>query len=508
MSLCETNTICVSGLSKKSLIDLLVEYDIIDYKDDYNYTLCEKFKIVYCGNLSGCGHDEIPLILFLLELKQRYPDNIIFVAGKGDLFKLGLHVELNKQVISCEPQKSELTKERKTVGSTKAEATTSSLTKSKNRSNISSDILRNLNFLPSDTRYERLYKILSNVCGNSNAIKNRVEFLGTSDQDAIVDSYIEMIKPVSETGSEITGILRKYLDQSCYCYVDGNTVYTDFTEYDIESCSRNNTSQEFLKVFQNVTDKVREFIERRKSLSDAYYNSEIELDSQLFVRLRESDIPLFINHFNYIRFVSEVPTCLFFNLFTDIIYFITTGVFCGDYPVRRVIENKIIFYINLESNKLLRNAFILKCGSDLCYVCVTTKNIDFINFVSEYEVVKQGRDVWILGHQEDGKYHYSSFSENGTLMTRTEKKKLENELSVKLTKSQERKIAMSPGKKTKRDSEDIESKPLYSPKRNLYSRSGRSSVKSPTSSPKRTQFYDEPQMITESDNESSESDFN
>lgn len=82
--------LCFSNMTKASLTEALIEYEVFSVDENDEYTLNEMYLIIYSGNvLVGSGGDE--LAEFLLSLKEQYPENIVLVLGKLDLFALNLH---------------------------------------------------------------------------------------------------------------------------------------------------------------------------------------------------------------------------------------------------------------------------------------------------------------------------------------------------------------------------------------------------------------------------------
>lgn len=400
MSLSDSNTICVSNIGKDDLIKLLNDYEITYYGKNGSIEINKIFKVVYSGNLSGENHDEIPLIHFLLDLKQRYPDNIYFVSGKADLFKMGLHLELNSNIID-----SVYTSNSYGINS------------------FMSKFIKKVGISKKDTMYQKLDKILSKICGNPNALKNRGIFLGTTDEEEIFNSYIEIIFPQyeKEEGNNI-GILHEYLRLADYEYINFNVktqdkkIYTDFTELELKSNHMGNLPA---VSFFHCVSHLDSIISNRQDDQDFYIDFEKENpheSNEKIFEISEDTYKMLVDFDSFENIVENITNnenIVLMHAEPSEYTIISSGRKVPDLPTLKDYYNgkKIYYYVNLKTT-----CFLVETNDTFNAIVIdyNDKTCDFEKsiFLEKYETANVRGTIQILIYENENFFYYVSWDGN------------------------------------------------------------------------------------------------
>lgn len=522
MSQNELITVCFSGISKDELLTKLTKYDIMNVDKNNKYVLIPGYRIVYLGDLSGLKHDDIELLDFLLEIQKQDPENVILVAGKGDIFKLNLHNELSDFIIKGS-RNSYSFENNNTEGYLNIDDTF----KSNKLNNIYKTIMSSIDFNKNDSTYERLSKILTMICGNKNALINRANYLNTTEERQIVQSYLDQNYK-----------LKKYLSVAKLYYEYNGIIYTDFTDVNIwfsnsddlyksnnqspilKSSKKDKTKNIHLKTSLKLKNKINELNilnEKNERILEINNNSNFIDNFQSIIdniKLFMSDnisqeeylsqsnifIPLLINFNVYNELIEIVEDCIQYSIYDNMNTYVCSGL-TNKYYVRREYNDKNIVYIRVEDSDIIESAiFVNNNKGDSLLIDWISNNEDEnhpqIFDLKSYEKINKFDEVWIMEFEKNNEYYYSSFSYAGKLTFNITDEKIKHEIAINTTMSKDRLNQLSPGKKVKNNFYE-ESSPIT-----VVTNSKRDFTKSPTNSPKRNKpYYDDEDVMEISSDE-------
>lgn len=447
----EVFTICISNTSKENLIQMLIDYEIMEYDNDDEFRLLPNYKVIYSGNLSGKTHDCIPLAEFLLKMKRKYPENVILVAGKGDIFRLGIEADLSKS-------RHDYTDDEKAAMNEEL----LELIKIQNGCDEATDFIDHFQFHSSDGKFSRLLKIMSKVYGCKQVIPNREKYMETRSEDIIVQSFIDEI---------YGGVLSDYLEECYYCYFDNGCMYTDISIEGLAVLFANSNLDENASeddVFMLLNDKIGSFVRQRENPEpeDMTYSPlmmQVLCDSQTMFNVTGT-------------------TCLDtrFMKCINAERIVISGKTNSTFPIICPIENKKVLYPTVEGGQWVT----LFAENDLHFLGKVNGE-DYLFSTSDTENVGD----WTLSlhtkMNDKEAYHYSKFMPDGSFSLTTRA----TPMVAKTPISQKRKVMFSPKKTVKGD--ETENFGRQTPPSTLYSRGGRNSISSPTSSPRRQNEQDD-----------------
>lgn len=455
----EVFTICISNTSKENLIRMLIEYEIIEYESDDQFTMLPDYKIIYCGNLSGKTHDSIPLAEFLLKMKRMYPENLVLVAGKGDIFRLGIESDLSKSI--SDDEKSSMNLElfdlfrildgTAKITEDKPEPRVKEILQGIDGEDVIDDFIDNFDFRSTDNRFEHLEKIMEKIYGCKNAVSNRAKYLGTEDEDTIVQSFIDEVHG---------GVLSEYLEQCVYYHVEDGCLYTDFS---LEGLAVMNYTCDSNDLLSHIDSEINRFIEMRAD--QGFYSPlmmQVLCDSQMMFMVTKTRCidTQFVDQLN----ADTIVICSKINSLCPVIY-----------PVG---ETKVLYPVceNFEG--------------DYWTTVFTENSMNFLGKMSNEDCVfsifdSENVGEWTLSLLTNVKgkqtYYYSKLNPDGSFSVTLRRGTMVSKTPV----SQKRKVMFSPKKTIKSEAEEGENYGTQTPPSTLYSRGGRNSISSPTSSPRR-----------------------
>lgn len=522
MSQNELITVCFSGISKDELLAKLTKYDIMNVDKNNKNILEPGYRIVYLGDLSCLNHDDTELIDFLLKIQQEYPENVILVAGKGDIFKLNLSVELSDYII-----KSSRNSYAFENNDTKGYLNIDDTFKINRLNNIYKTIMSNIDFNENDSTYERLSKILTMICGNKNALINRANYLNTTNENKIVQSYLDQNEK-----------LKKYLSIAKLYYEYNGVIYSDFTDVNIwfsknedlyksnnqspilKSSKKDKTKNIHLKTSLKLKNKINElnilngknerlleinnnsnFIDNFQSIID---NIKLFMSNNLsqeeYLEKSNIFIPLLINSNIYNELIEIVEDCIQYSIYDNINTYVCSGL-TNKYYVRREYNDKNVVYIRIDDSDIIESVIFVNNnkGDSLLIDWISNdeeENHPQIFDLKSYEKTNKFDEVWIMEFEKNNRYYYSSFSYAGKLTFDITKEKIKHEFAVNTTLSKDRLNQLSPGKKIKNNFYE-ETSPIT-----VVTNSKRDFTKSPTNSPKRNKpYYDDEDVMEISSDE-------